>query len=114
MYEVFDKLCKTRDVTAYQVGKKTGIPTSTFSDWKVGKSTPKIDKLQKIADFFDVSLDYLVTGQEPALDKFAEQGNLLVKIRNDKRLFKALEKYFLLTNKQKNHILDLIEILSEM
>ena len=35
----------------------------TLSDWKRGKSTPKIDKLQKIAAFLNVTTEYL-TGNE--------------------------------------------------
>lgn len=63
MYEIFEKLLEQYNVTAYRVGKETGIPASTFSDWKKGKSKPKNEKLQKIADFFDVSVDYLMTGE---------------------------------------------------
>ena len=44
------------------VAKATGITKSTFSDWKTGRSKPKQDKLQKIADFFGVTLDYLMNG----------------------------------------------------
>lgn len=65
MYEIFDTLCKGSNVTPYKVGKETGIATSTFSDWKNGKSTPKQDKLKKIADYFGVSIEYLMTGKEP-------------------------------------------------
>lgn len=63
MYELFEKLLKQYGVTAYRVGKETGIPASTFSDWKKGKSKPKQEKLQKIADYFGVTLDYLTTGE---------------------------------------------------
>ena len=64
MYEYFALLLKSRGVTAYEVSKNTGIPQSTLSDWKRGRCTPKQDKLQKIADFFGVSIDYLVNGKE--------------------------------------------------
>lgn len=64
MYEIFEELLKRYDVTAYRVGKETGIPASTFSDWKKGKSKPKNDKLQKIADYFGVTIDYLMTGED--------------------------------------------------
>lgn len=64
MYEIFAKLLEERGVTAYKVSKATGIAGSTFSDWKSGRSTPKQDKLQKIADFFGVSVDFLITGKE--------------------------------------------------
>lgn len=64
MYEIFAKLMKAKGCTAYQVSKATGIAQSTLSDWKSGKSIPKADKIQKIADFFDVSAEYLMTGKE--------------------------------------------------
>lgn len=60
MYEIFEMLLKKYGVTAYKVAKETGIATSTLSDWKKGRSTPKQDKLQKIADYFNVTLTYLL------------------------------------------------------
>ena len=64
MYEVYCKLRDLRGVKDADVVRATGITKSTFSDWKSGRSEPKRDKLQKIADFFDVSLEYLMTGEE--------------------------------------------------
>ena len=64
MYEIFVELLQKNNMTAYQVCKATGIAPATVSDWKSGKSTPKQDKLKKIADHFGVSLDYLMTGKE--------------------------------------------------
>ena len=63
MYEIFAKLMKAKGCSAYQVSKATGIAQSTLSDWKSGKSIPKADKLQKIADYFGVSFEYLMTGK---------------------------------------------------
>ncbi len=68
MYEIFVKLLEKFDVTAYRVSKATGIAGSTFTDWKNGRSTPKQDKLQKIADYFGVSMEYLMTGKEEQSD----------------------------------------------
>ncbi|WP_251501951.1 helix-turn-helix domain-containing protein [Otoolea muris] len=64
MYEIFVKLLEKYGVTAYKVSKATGIAGSTFSDWKNGRSVPKQDKLQKIADYFGVTIDYLMSGKE--------------------------------------------------
>lgn len=66
MYEKFEQLLKKNNVTPYRVHKETGISTATLSDWKNGKSSPKMDKLQKIADYFGVTVDYLMTGKEDA------------------------------------------------
>lgn len=63
MYEIFEKLLKEKGVTTYQVAKATGISTASFTGWKQGKWNFKTDKLQKIADYFGVSVDYLLTGK---------------------------------------------------
>lgn len=63
MYEIFEQLCQEKGVTAYKVCKETGITTATISNWKAGRYTPKQEKMQKIADFFGVSLEYLTTGK---------------------------------------------------
>lgn len=74
MYEIFEQLLSKYGVTAYRVAKETGITTATLTNWKQGKYTPKQDKLQKIADYFGVSLDYLMTGNttEPVKEKAPE------------------------------------------
>jgi transcriptional regulator with XRE-family HTH domain len=59
MYDIFEKLLNKKGVTAYRVAKETGISTATLTQWKNGTSTPKQDKLQLIADFFNVTIDYL-------------------------------------------------------
>lgn len=60
VYEKFERLMKEKGVTAYQVSKATGIPSSTFSEWKYGKYTPKVDKLMKVAEYFEVPLEHFI------------------------------------------------------
>jgi len=64
MYENYCKLRDERGLKDADVVRGTGITKSTFSEWKNGKYTPKQDKLQKIADYFGVTVDYLMTGKE--------------------------------------------------
>lgn len=64
MYEIFVKLLNEKGITPYKLSQDTGISTATLSDWKKGRSTPKQDKLKKIADYFGVSVDFLMTGKE--------------------------------------------------
>ena len=64
MYEIYCKIRDSKGVKDSDVVKATGITKSTFSDWKSGRSKPKNDKLQKIADYFGVTIDYLMTGIE--------------------------------------------------
>ena len=59
--ELYDVYCNMRDfrgVKDARVAQATGIPKSTFSDWKSGRSFPKSDKLEKIASYFGVELAY--------------------------------------------------------
>jgi transcriptional regulator with XRE-family HTH domain len=64
MYEIFDELIKQKGLSAYKVAKDTGISQTTLSDWKRGRSIPKTDKLQKIADYLGVTLDYLLGNEQ--------------------------------------------------
>ena len=48
-YSIFERLLQEKGATVYQVSKATRIAASTFTDWKNGRSSPKSDKLRKIA-----------------------------------------------------------------
>lgn len=62
-YDVFKRLCESKEVRPSDVSKVTGIAAQTFTDWKKGKYEPKNEKMQKIADYFGVSVEYLNTGE---------------------------------------------------
>lgn len=59
MYKRYVELRDAMGIRDSAVAKAIGIPQSTFSDWKKGKSSPKYEKLKKIADFFDVNVNWL-------------------------------------------------------
>lgn len=63
MYKKFSDLLQQRGLRAADVSKGTGISQTVFSEWKRGKSQPKTDKLQLIADYFDVPIEYF-TGKK--------------------------------------------------
>ncbi len=70
-------------------------------------------RIRNIAEFFNVSTDYLLTGKEKEIPLSA-QADLWISIRNDKELLNALEKYMKLSDKKKKHVLDTIDVLSEV
>lgn len=59
-YKRLEVLLKSKNITAYRVSKDTGIGQSTFSDWKKGRSKPKLEKLVKIAAYLNVPVEYFV------------------------------------------------------
>ena len=64
MYEVYQKLLDEKGLKNADVARATGISNMTLSDWKRGKSVPKSDKMRKIAEYLNVSVDYLMTGKD--------------------------------------------------
>lgn len=64
MYEIFEQLLQKYGVTSYKVAKEAGVTQTALSNWKTGRSTPTVKTLQKIADYFGVTVDYLMTGKD--------------------------------------------------
>ena len=113
---MYKRYCKLRDEKGYKdadISRLAGISKPTLSDWKRGVSTPKHDKLIKIADCLGVSVDYLLTGEEQLEDFSDESAHLIVQIRKDTELSDALKKYFGLSDAKKKHVVELINLLSE-
>lgn len=67
MWEVFEQLRLAKGVSAYEVSKACGFGSSVLSSWKHGRYTPKDDKLRKIANYFGVPVEYLMTGDVQTL-----------------------------------------------
>jgi len=44
----------------------TGIPSSTLSTWKSKRKYPRADEAYKIAKTLNTTVEYLITGEEPA------------------------------------------------
>lgn len=68
IFQLMEKL----GLSAYRVSKDTGISQASLADWRKGRSNPKIDKLQKLADYFGVSIYYL-TGEVDDFDSARQQ-----------------------------------------
>jgi transcriptional regulator with XRE-family HTH domain len=86
MYEIFEQLLKKYNVTPYRVHKETGVPQSTLSDWKNGKGVPKVDKLKAIADYFHVSVDYLLGNEQKETLALTEKDERDISKRLDQTL----------------------------
>lgn len=98
MYEIFEKLLEIKGVKTADVCNATGLKAPTFSDWKKGKSKPNVDKLILIANYFGVSVEYLVTGEDNRMDTplFEEEHVELITL------------YSQLNEKQKKAVFDLL------
>ncbi|EAC7100634.1 XRE family transcriptional regulator [Listeria monocytogenes] len=53
------KLRKANNLTQEELAKKLGVARTTYSSYEQNRRMPDIDVQNKIADLFEVSLDYL-------------------------------------------------------
>ena len=54
------RLIKQREITAARLAEIVGVSTATISDWSNGKTYPRIDKIEAMADYFGVSKSDIV------------------------------------------------------
>lgn len=84
MYSIYESLCKARGVTNYAVSKKTGISQAVLSAWKKRPDgNLSSDNMKILADFFDVSYDYMITGIDKSDEKYQDLVGAIA--RNEKR-----------------------------
>lgn len=71
------QLRKNKHLTGEQLGNILGITKTGISYWENGRSVPDNEMLLKLADFFDVSIDYLLgkTDIETKIDKSTYYGD---------------------------------------
>ena len=102
MKERVKMLCKERDMSLNKAEADCG-----FS--KLDKSAPSSANLQKIAEFFNVSIKYLIDGKDKA---YSEEDALLdAHISEDVELKEAIKKYYTLDEKARKYILEGIDLL---
>lgn len=58
-FDKFQMLCREKGMSANAVAKYLSISSGSVTEWKKGR-VPQNSKLKAIADFFDVSTDYLL------------------------------------------------------
>lgn len=107
--ERIKELCKKNGISMNKLEDECGFAKGYVS--KLDKSVPNSGKLQLIADYFNVSLDYLMTGEENSINFTEDNARLISKIRNDTELSKVLYKYFELSDADKKRVIDLIQVL---
>lgn len=109
--ERIKEICKERNIAISALEDMCGFPNAAISGLKKGELPS--NRLIIVSEKLGVSPGYLVTGEET--EGFSEQeAHLLQKIRQDRALSDALAKYFELSDAKKKHIIDSINLLSEV
>lgn len=59
IYSNIISLCKNRNIAISKLEKEVGLGNATVKTWKT--SSPSVDKLKKVADYFGVTVDDLIS-----------------------------------------------------
>jgi transcriptional regulator with XRE-family HTH domain len=65
-YDRFKQLCDEKGISCNKAALEIGLSNATPTKWKKTGATPGGKTLDKIAAYFNVSVDYLLTGQMPS------------------------------------------------
>ena len=111
MYEIYKKLLDEKGLKNSDVSRGANVSNMTLSDWKNGKTIPKTSTMKKIAEFLDVSVDYLTCGKEVNNKEMARIDIELSK--QDIETKNYMLKFAKLELEKKKQIMSLIDMLGE-
>ncbi|MED1565773.1 helix-turn-helix transcriptional regulator [Bacillus paramycoides] len=112
--EKIKDLRKNNKITQEQLGNAIGVSKMAISYFEKGKKSPGRESLEKIADYFDVTTDYLLgRSEDPELNEeenkiVTEEGkNILALIESlpedeRKKAWEQLEMYVTYMQNKKN------------
>ena len=104
-FERLTKLMKERNLSQGKLEKELGFSNGSVSKW--AKSMPNSERLNKLANYFGVSVEYLSTGEDKKPN--LQLAKLEMKIIKDTELMKRLAKYVELPQEKKDLILAMID-----
>ncbi len=101
--QTLNKIMNTANISAYKISKDTGISDRLIGYWKKGDKLPGAENLLMLANYFGISVDYLLTGKEKSspTDLTADEQELLTYYKS-------------LTEREKGIVLGRAEVLSEL
>ena len=114
--EIFSKnlnyYMKERGKSRTDVATALNISYYTFTDWVKGKKFPRMDKVEKLAKYFDIKISDLI--EFNAIEENPiETAGLHTRILTDIELMKSIEEYYELSASNQKMVRDLIHNLKK-
>lgn len=104
LYENIEKLCKQRGVNVTTMCKESGASRGSLTDLKNGrKQTLKYETLDKIASYFETSVDDLVSGNQKENPPQQPQSEVDAAVERIRRKLESMPK------EQREALMNLIE-----
>lgn len=86
------QLRKQKGLSQEELANRLNVSRQTVSKWETGDSTPDMEKLITISDFFEISLDELVKGKKSDLENRNSSKSEVLNVLNEKLLTKDNKK----------------------
>jgi transcriptional regulator with XRE-family HTH domain len=103
LLEKIQRLCKTNKITIARLEREAGLGGGTISKWET--SSPSGDKLLKVAEYFGVSVDYLLGKEDVITTSVGQYTNVPL----DAETFQLMSQIPLLNKVNKALITDIIK-----
>ena len=103
---VFYNLRKENNLSQLEIANLTGFAKNTVCAWEKGRAQPNFETLMKLADYFNVSIDYLL-GRENDYGVIEIKNNSLSE--NENQLVNLFRK---LNERDQNKVLGYIQALA--
>lgn len=102
MFERIKNLCVENGVSIAKLERELGFPRSSIRKWN--SSSPSIDKVQKVVQYFGVSIDYLYGNTDNPKE--------MLGLSDEEREF--LDTYVNAKKSDKETVRDMLEIIDKM
>jgi transcriptional regulator with XRE-family HTH domain len=99
-------LMKKNNLNQKEMADRTGVPQSSFTDWKKKRANPSAKAIEKIANSFGLPIDYFYDKEEETCKINAKS-----RLKDDEK--ELLEAYNLLTLEEQEFVLKQIKALAE-
>lgn len=81
-----------RNITQSDLAKRIGVARTTYAMYEQGKREPDYDTLQKIANFYEVSIDYLLGRDEIPYKPDQEEFEALMNSPEEDQFYKEFKE----------------------
>lgn len=94
------------------VADAMGVSVKTIGHWETGYAQPDANTLFQLCDLYGTTVDAAFGFEKKEMDFSERSAHITARMLAEPRLIDALEKYFRLTETQKQHVIQTIDVMS--
>lgn len=110
--QILKALRKAAHIKRQDVADTLGVSVKTIGHWETGYAQPDANTLFLLCDMYGTTVDAAFGIVKKDREFTPRSAHLTAKLLSEPELMDALEKYFDMTEAQKKHILQTIEMIS--